>query len=91
MPIFLIITDPCANKNCGTGFTCDGGACICGTSTYCTFTADNVCDSGTCKCGGAAACTAGSTIPLCLDGTGVSATNGDTASTVTCKVMKNHI
>merc|ERR1712018_112231 len=58
--------DPCATKDCGTGFTCDGGACIClstkeGTQYYSPPTS-NVCDSTDgLKCGSATACNGTST------------------------------
>ena len=82
-----LFADPCANKNCGTGFTCNGGICYCGT-TSCSSATANVCDAGTCKCGASALCPkTGVMDQQCLSTTGAVPATGDT--TATCQVLFN--
>ena len=86
LPDFLshLFADPCAIKNCGTGFTCNGGICYCGT-TICSSATANVCDAGTCKCGASTLCPqTGVEDQQCLSTTGAVPAIGDT--TATCKV-----
>ena len=91
IPDFLshLFADPCAIKNCGTGFTCNGGICYCGT-TICSSATANVCDAGTCKCGASSLCAqTGTDDQQCLSTTGAVPAIGDT--TATCQVKLRRI
>lgn len=78
--------NPCAAKVCDAGLTCNGGSCVCGTSTFCDRTISNVCTSAACKCGTSAVCSTSSTSTLtrCFSTVGVLPTFGDTTAKCMC-------
>jgi len=80
--------NPCATKVCEAGLTCNGGSCVCGTSTFCDRTIANVCSGTTCVCGSTTngICKTGSTDTQtrCFSTLGVLPTFGDTTAKCMC-------